>query len=118
LAVALVAAAIALLFIGGGDDDGTATPTGATSTPTGGSVAAVCADIPPDLVMRTDSFQRTATAVRTDADALETAGDTENAAKANELADILDALAEANEAQEDTSALLGDLNDQLDALGC
>lgn len=82
------------------------------------TVADVCANIPVDLAVRTDAFQRTAQDVRTDAEALAAAGDAENATLATELADTLDALAEANEAQEDTDELLGQLTTDLDALGC
>lgn len=119
LAVVLVAVTVVLLMSGGGDD--TATP-GATDTssvpPADVTASDVCDNIPVDLAVRTDAFQRTSKQVRADADAIEAAGDTETAAKAYDLADTLAALAEANEAQEDTAELLGDLTDQLDALGC
>ncbi len=116
LAVVLVAVTIFLLTRGGSDDAAPADP--GTQEPAVVTVADVCANIPADLAMRTDAFQRTADQVRADAEALAAAGDTENAALATELADTLDALAEANEAQEDTAELLGQLTADLDALGC
>jgi hypothetical protein len=120
LAVILIVAA-GFLLTRGGDDEPSSAQTSEPTSPAGGgdvTAAAVCGEIAPDLVMRTDSFQRTADAVRTDAEALQANGDTETSAKAYELADTLDALADATESQTDTSELLGDLTTQLDALGC
>ena len=124
--LALVLAAV-LIAVGGffflrpsGDDtDDPVVPSPTASQPPADVTAAsVCQEIPADLALRTDSFQRTAETVRADAEALEAAGDTETAANATALADTLDALAAANETQQDTAALLGDLTAQLDALGC
>lgn len=119
LAVVLVAVTAVLLMSGGGDDGAAPGPPASSSAPPADVTAGdVCEEIPADLAVRTDSFQRTAEAVRADADALEAAGETETAEAAYALADTLAALAEANEAQEDTSELLGVMTEQLDALGC
>jgi hypothetical protein len=102
----------------GGDDESAAPEGGSSGSPVEVTASDVCDNIPADLAVRTDAFQRTSNEVRADADAIEATGDTETAAKAYDLADTLAALADANEAQEDTAELLGDLTDQLDALGC
>lgn len=119
LAVALVAVTVILLMTGGRDDAAAPGATGSTSAPpTEVSASDVCENIPADLAVRTDAFQRTSEAVRADAEALEAAGDTDAAEAAYALADTLSALAEANEAQEDTAELLGVMTEQLDTLGC
>ena len=117
LAVVLVGVTVVLLTTGG-DDEATAPGGGSSPPPAEVAASDVCGRVPADLAVRTDAFRRTSEQVRGDAEALEAAGDTETATKAYELADTLSALAEANEAQEDTAELLGDLTTQLDALGC
>lgn len=116
LAVVLIAVTVVLLTRDGTDDAAPADP--GTQEPAEVTVTDVCANIPADLAVRTDAFQRTAQEVRTDAEALAAAGDAVNAELATDLADTLDALAEANEAQGDTAELLGQLTTDLDALGC
>ncbi|MEX0984908.1 MAG: hypothetical protein WD096_07635 [Actinomycetota bacterium] len=113
LAASLVALGVWLLSGRGDAPEG-----GNGSEDAAALIAAVCEDVPPDMMIRTDAFASAGRAVAGDAQALADQGFAAEAQDASELAGLLQAISDANEAQEDTAALFDEFLTKFHDFGC
>jgi hypothetical protein len=120
LVVALVVVAAVVAFALSRGDDGAA----GTSTPTSGASASAgivtlqtaCAEIAPDMPLRVDALTRAAQAVRADIAAMESQGNTADAAQATQVAVALENLAEAERTQQGVERATRELGDAVTSI--
>jgi hypothetical protein len=116
-ALLAVGAVVALAQALGGDD-GAASPTPSSPTPSVDPFRKVCRDLVDVQLLREDALGRAAQALTGDADALRARGEIESAAAVDDIVVAIEAYREVAQGGGDTQAATEQLLDALDAVEC
>jgi hypothetical protein len=114
LVAALAAVAVVVVFAlsRGGDETSGPTPSSSAS-PGPVTLQTACGEIAPDMPLRVDALRRTAEAVRADIAAMESQGNTDDAAQAALVAVALENMAVAQEDQQGVRRATRELGETL-----